>query len=265
MHPVPEPLLAERFAEFDAVSVRHGEVRVLDVPALMLPLSQRTVILGANGAGKTTLLQLVQGLAQPTTGQVRRLSGAGLSGAGLSGAGLSGAGRPGTGPTPAVRLAYVFQKPVMLRRSAQANVEHALAMAGVPSHRRAAMAGAALDRLGLAYAAHRPARRLSGGEQQRVALARALALEPHCLLLDEPTASLDPGAAAAIERELLALAADGIGLVMATHDLAMARRLASHLVFVHRGRVLESGPADQCFHSPRHETLRRFLAGQWLD
>ena len=255
MHPAPEPLLAERFAEFDAVSVRHGEVQVLDVPALMLPLSQRTVILGANGAGKTTLLQLVQGLAQPTTGQVRR----------LSGAGLSGAGRPGTGPTPAVRLAYVFQKPVMLRRSAQANVEHALAMAGVPSHRRAAMAGAALDRLGLAYAAHRPARRLSGGEQQRVALARALALEPHCLLLDEPTASLDPGAAAAIERELLALAADGIGLVMATHDLAMARRLASHLVFVHRGRVLESGPADQCLQSPRHETLRRFLAGQWLD
>ena len=112
MHPAPEPLLAERFAEFDAVSVRHGEVQVLDVPALMLPLSQRTVILGANGAGKTTLLQLVQGLAQPTTGQVRR-----LTGAGLSGAGLSGAGRPGTGPTPAVRLAYVFQKPLMLRRS----------------------------------------------------------------------------------------------------------------------------------------------------
>jgi tungstate transport system ATP-binding protein len=245
VHPIPEPLLAERFAEFDAVTVRRGEVHVLDAPSLMLPLSRRTVILGANGAGKTTLLQLVQGLAQPTTGRIRCVSGASAD--------------------PAVRLAYVFQKPVMLRRSAQANVEHALAVAGVPAHRRAQTAGAALERLGLGYAAHRPARRLSGGEQQRVALARALALGPHCLLLDEPTASLDPGAAAAIERELLALAGEGIGLVMATHDLAMARRLASHLVFMHRGQVLESGPADQCFQSPRHETLRRFLAGQWLD
>jgi tungstate transport system ATP-binding protein len=236
---------APAFAEFSQVAVRHGPVSILGVISLRLPLAERTVVLGPNGAGKTTLLQLVHGLAQPSAGRLRTVCAQGLD-------------------LP-VRLAYVFQKPVMLRRSALANIEHALALAGVPGAQRPARALAALARVGLAYAAQRPARQLSGGEQQRVALARAQALAPHCLLLDEPTASLDPGAAAGIERELLRLADEGMGLVMATHDLALARRVASHVVFMHRGQVLESGPAPQCFEAPRHQTLRRFLAGQSLE
>ena len=163
------------------------------------------------------------------------------------------------------RLAHVFQKPVMLRRSAAANIEHALAVAGMPAARRPQAALAALTRVGLDYAAGRPARQLSGGEQQRLALARARALDPLALLLDEPTASLDPGAAAAIERELMRMAAEGTGFVMATHDLPMARRVASDLVFLHRGRVIESGPAQRCFAEPRTSPWQRFLAGEWLD
>ena len=119
--------------------------------------------------------------------------------------------------------------------------------------------------MGLGYAADRPARRLSGGEQQRLAIARAQSLEPECLLLDEPTASLDPAAGAAVERHLLALAARGIGLVMTTHDLAQARRVAQRIVLMHRGRVVEDGPADAFFASPRTDVARRFLAGDWLE
>ena len=244
--PAQEPIVGRQpFVEFESVSVRHGEVQVLRDIGLRLPLTGRTVVLGPNGAGKTTLLQLMHGLAQPSLGRVSR------------------GWEPGFAAE--LRLAYLFQKPVMLRRSARANLEHALALAGVPAEQRRERALAALSRIGLGYAAERPARRLSGGEQQRVALARAQALEPHCLLLDEPTASLDPGAAALIERELLGLAGQGVGLVMATHDLGLARRLATRVVFMHRGQVLESGPAPACFESAQHETFRRFLSGQWLD
>jgi len=225
--------------------VRRGELTVLHPLHLRLPLRGCTVILGPNGAGKSTLLGLMHGLIAPDEGRVL--------------ASLDAA------PTRRPTLAYLFQRPVMLRRSALANITHALAVAGVPREQRAMRAQAALARVGMSYAAHRPARRLSGGEQQRVALARAQALDPHALLLDEPTASLDPAAAAAIERELQRLCAEGVGLVMATHDLAMARRMATEVLFLHRGRVLEHGPASSVFAQPRDPALRRFLAGEWLE
>ncbi len=240
-----EPASAGLRAEFDSVTVLRGGVAVLRGLNLSLPLGPRTVILGPNGAGKTTLLQLIQGLSRPSGGALRILAASGVE----------------TAP----RLAYVFQKPVMLRRSSLGNIEHALACAGVPAARRRALSMRALERMGLAYAALRPARQLSGGEQQRLALARAQALDPQCLLLDEPTASLDPGAGVAIERDLLRLAGEGVGLLMATHDLALARRMASHVVFLHRGEVIEAGSAAQCFEAPRHEIFKRFLAGQWLE
>ena len=124
---------------------------------------------------------------------------------------------------------------------------------------------AALDTVDLAYAAQRPARSLSGGEQQRLSIARAQALQPDCLLLDEPTASLDPAAGAAVERYLMQLAQQGFGLVMCTHDLALARRFAQDAVLLHQGRVIESGRAQAFFESPRTDQARRFLAGEWLD
>jgi len=236
-------------ARLEAVSVRRGGVEVLARVDLSLPLARRVVLLGPNGAGKTTLLRLVQGLEAADEGRVVLEACGGMPEA------------AGTAP----RLAFVFHKPVMLRRSALGNIEHALALAGMPMAQRGPAALAALARVGLAHAADRPARRLSGGEQQRLALARAGALAPVALLLDEPTASLDPGAAAAIERELMRLAGEGIGFVMATHDLPLARRVASDIVFMHRGRVLEAGPASRCLVEPRSPELQRFLAGEWLE
>ena len=231
------------------VCVHAGGTVLLHPTDLELGVSQRTVVLGPNGSGKTTLLRAIHGLAA------------------LSGGALRGVahGRAEAARDDLARCAYVFQKPVMLHRSALANVEHALAVAGVPAGEREARAQAALADVGLAQLAHRPARRLSGGEQQRLAVARANALEPDCLLLDEPTASLDPGAAAGIERYLLRLSGRGRGIVMTTHDLGQARRLAERIVFMHRGRVEEVSEAAEFFAAPRTTLARRFLHGEWLE
>ena len=231
--------------EFSAIRLRRGTHDLLDGLDLRLPVRMRTAILGANGAGKTTLLQLAHGLIAPDSGAM--------------------SGRDDAGAAVAWRFGFVFQKPVMLMRSARANVEHALAVAGAPRAHRRARADRALSEVGLLDAAQRPARRLSGGEQQRLAIARADAAVPDCLLLDEPTSSLDPHAAAAIERHLLALSAAGRGIVFSTHDLGLARRLAQHVVFMHRGRVVESGDAVAFFAGPRSIEARRFLSGDLLQ
>ena len=156
----------------------------------------------------------------------------------------------------------VFQRPVMLRRSAFANIAYALAVNGVAEPERTRSAAAALARAGLYPIARRPARVLSGGEQQRLALARAWALEPEILFLDEPTASLDPGATAEIERVIASIAAEGTRIVMTTHNLGQARRLADEIVFIHAGRAMERTPADQFFDQPASNQARLFLQGE---
>jgi tungstate transport system ATP-binding protein len=156
----------------------------------------------------------------------------------------------------------VFQRPVMLRRSARANVDYALAIRGVRGDARRHRSDEALRRVGLASLAHRPARVMSGGEQQRLALARAWALEPRVLFLDEPTASLDPAAAAEVERVMGDIHAAGTAIVFTTHHLGLARRAADEVVFVHGGRVMEHDSADRFFREPSTEEARQYLRGE---
>ena len=118
--------------------------------------------------------------------------------------------------------------------------------------------------VGLEGLERRPARRLSGGEQQRLALARALARDPAVLFLDEPTASLDPAATKAIEDIVRAVTARGVKVVMSTHDLGQAKRLAGEVVLLHRGRLIENSPASEFFGTPRSEEARKFIAGELL-
>lgn len=196
-----------------------------------------TVVLGPNGAGKSVLMRLLHGLLKPSQGKVQwgQL-----------------AQRPAS-------QAMLFQRPVMLRRSVLANVAYGLCVSGVTRSAAQTRALAALERVGLAHLANRPARVLSGGEQQRVALARAAALEPKILFLDEPTASLDPTATRAIEASLAELHAGGTTIVMISHHLGQARRLAQNIVFVHQGRIAEHTPADEFFRQPRSEVAAQFL------
>jgi tungstate transport system ATP-binding protein len=225
------------------VGYRVRDVAILDGVSLCLTEGAPTVLIGPNGAGKTTLLRVGMGLIRPTAGQVTF---------------------GGRSDVPPSRRAIVFQRPVMLRRSVAANIEYALSTAGFARGEWPARVAELLDVVGLADFGHRPARRLSGGEQQRLALARALARDPEVLFLDEPTASLDPAATKAIEDVVRAVAVRGIKVVMSTHDLGGARRLAGDIVLMHRGRVLENGPATAFFAGPRTEEARRFIAGELL-
>jgi tungstate transport system ATP-binding protein len=152
----------------------------------------------------------------------------------------------------------------MLRRTAGSNIRYALAAAGVPRAHRAKRTSELLAQVGLEAVADRPARRLSGGEQQRLALARALAKEPDVLFLDEPTASLDPAATKAVEEVIRAVSARGIKVVMSTHDLGEARRLAGEVVLIHSGRVIESAAAETFFNTPRTPAAKAFIAGELL-
>ena len=170
----------------------------------------------------------------------------------------------GRAQVPPTRRAIVFQRPAMLRRSAAANIRYALSSAGVPRAQWQAHVADLLALVGLANIGERPARKLSGGEQQRLALARALARDPQVLFLDEPTASLDPAATKAIEDVVRAIVARGIKVVMSTHDLGEARRLAGEVMLLHRGRVVERGPAAEFFAAPKTEEARRFMAGELL-
>jgi tungstate transport system ATP-binding protein len=223
---------------FEAVAFAAGAICILRDVTLSLDAGPPTVLIGPNGSGKTTLIKLAMGLLTPTAGRVRYA--------------LS--------DQAARRQAIVFQKPVMLRRSAGSNVAYALKAAGRASD--AATVMKLLDRVGLRSLAERPARRLSGGEQQRLALARALARDPEVLFLDEPTASLDPAATKAVEDIVAGAAAGGVKIVMSTHDLGQARRLAGDIVFLAKGRLIEHAPAERFFAAPATPEARSFVAGE---
>ena len=216
--------------------------RVIDNVDLALQQPGITVIMGPNGAGKSVLLRLMHGLIAPTRGEIlwagRRMD------------------RELT-----LRQAMVFQKPVLLRRSAAANIRHALGVRGIDKGERAIRVDGALKLAGLEGRAAIPARVLSGGEQQRLCLARALSLEPEVLFLDEPTASVDPASTLAIERLLIEAQHRGIKIIVVTHDVGQARRLAQDVVFLHHGQVVEHGLAKRFFTEPRSEAARCFLAG----
>lgn len=228
---------------FDAVHVTAGDTAILRDISLQFAAGAPTVLVGPNGSGKTTLLRTAMGLVTPSAGRISW---------------------GGSGEVPAARQALVFQRPVMLRRSVADNVRYALATAGVPRGMRAVRTQEILQMVGLQELADRPAPRLSGGERQRLALARALARDPAVLFLDEPTASLDPAATLWIEELVRQIAAAGVKVVMTTHDLGEAARLAGEMVVLHRGRVVESGPAQQLLENPATGEARRFFAGQLL-
>jgi tungstate transport system ATP-binding protein len=224
----------------EALRFNVGGRNVLDGVDATIRADSRTVILGPNGAGKSVLMRLCHGLIAPTSGSVRW---------------NDGSARPDA-------QAMVFQRPVMLRRSARANVAYGLALRGMPVAERRERAAEALARVGLTHVARSPARVLSGGEQQRLALARAWALRPRILFLDEPTANLDPGAAREVEAIVQAIHAAGTKIVMTTHNLGQARRLADEILFLQGGRIVETTPAADFFQRPRTPQARAFIEGE---
>jgi tungstate transport system ATP-binding protein len=223
--------------DLQSASVRFGRQLALSDVNLAIARGERIAVVGANGSGKSTLLRASHGLVPLADG--RR---------------LVGAAPP--------RFAMVFQRPFMLRLSAQANVELGLMLQRMPRAQRRERALRALDRVGLAKESGRMARVLSAGQQQRLALARAWAVQPDVLLLDEPTASLDPSAKREVEALIAEFATQGITVLMTSHNLGQVKRLASRVIYLEHGRVLADVPVDQFFAGPLPEAAQLFLRGE---
>jgi len=224
--------------ELRSAGVRFGAKQALAGIDFALTRGERVALVGANGSGKSTLLRAVHGLVPLSEG--RRVAG------------------------DAARIAMVFQRPVLLRRSAAGNIRHALALYGVRGRVADERIRDALTSVGLSDLAERPARVLSGGEQQRLALARAWALKPAVLFLDEPTASLDPPSTRAVEAIVENIHRIGTTIVMTTHQLAQAKRLATDVILLADGRVAEQTAAEMFFREPRSAYGRAFLEGERL-
>ena len=199
-----------------------------------------TAVMGPNGAGKSLLVRLLHGLLKPDSGSVEW-------------------NRRPLDLTVRQAQAMVFQKPILLRRSVAANIDFVLEHCEPKSNKSCRQI---LEEAGLYAQRMQPARLLSGGEQQRLALARALATSPEVLFLDEPTASIDPSATRQIEHWLEQISASGVKLVLVTHDIGQARRLASDVVFMHRGGLCEHTPAEQFFATPQSREAQAYLRGE---
>lgn len=217
-------------------SVRQGGHQLLAPTTLSLARGERLALVGANGAGKTTLLRLMHGLLDSPGRQLH--------------------GQP--------RQAMVFQQPFFLNLSVRRNLLLALWLARVPGPEREARMRSALARVGLAGEAERNACALSGGQRQRLALARAWALKPELLFLDEPTSHLDPGARREVETLIQEFAEEGMSLVMSTHNLGQAKRLATRVIYLEGGRVIVDRPTQAFFNQALPEEAALFLKGELL-
>ena len=218
------------------VSVRFGQVQALRHVSISVGRGELVALVGPNGSGKTTLLRAMHGL-------------------------LRMQGTRTIGPQ-AQRQAMVFQRPFMMRLSVRNNLRLALWLAGVPRAQWNERSAAALARVSLQGLEERPARALSGGQQQRLAIARAWAVQPTLLFLDEPTASLDPTAKKEVEALLAGFAADGMTLVMSTHNLGQAKRLASRVVYLEDGEIHADLPTAQFFDGALQGRARQFVKGE---
>ncbi len=232
--------------ELDGVCFEAGGNRLIKDLTCRFEAGRRSVMIGPNGAGKSLFLRLCHGLIKPSQGRVRWQGGMAAQ---------------------QHRQAMVFQRPVMLRRSVTANIDYALKLRRVQGRKRTEIIDRVLQRTGLSRFADQPARVLSTGEQQKLALARAWALEPEVLFLDEPTASLDPAATHGVEEIINAIHSAGTRIIMTTHDLGQARRMADDVLFIHRGRILEDAPADKFFEAPENDLAQAFVRGEllWWD
>lgn len=227
-------------AQLENVVFKEGSQTLLDGLTFSLRNGGITVLMGPNGAGKTLTLRLLARLLEPTEGHLRAC-------------GVS-----------AKEIALVFQKPVLLRRSAEGNLLHALKLYAVPKAERSMELSRLLKLADLEHLSKRSARRLSGGEQQRLAMVRALAAKPKLLLLDEPTASLDPQATASIEKLIEQAAQSGTKIVLVTHDPGQAKRLASDVVFMSNGSATEHTASKTFFDTPQSVEAAAYLEGRLL-
>ena len=219
----------------------YGTKRVLDLEGVIIEKGTRTAVIGPNGAGKSTLLNIVSRIDSASEGGVFYES-----------------------EDPRL-VTQVFQQPYMLRTSVERNIQYPLRLRNWPEDRMKQRSDELMEELGLLDLRNQKAWKLSGGETQKVALARALSFQPSLLLLDEPTANIDPATTAEIEEMLLKInQEEGTTILFVTHNLAQARRVCNRLLFLDKGKLVESGDCQSILQNPAEEKTRRFIAGELL-
>ncbi len=232
------------------VTQAYGKRCVLQIDQLDIYQGEILALVGPSGAGKSTLLRLLNFLETPTSGAIQF-------------GGETFSADQSLSLNQRRRVTTVFQRPVLLRRSVYKNVAYGLQLRG--RHNADERIRATLERVGLEALAQQPARTLSGGEAQRVALARAMILEPDALLLDEPTANLDPYNVSLIESIVTELnTTSRTTLVLVTHNVFQARRLAHRVAFLLDGKVVEVNDVETFFKAPSDERTRAFVNGEMI-
>lgn len=230
--------------EVESVEKTYVKTKALDGVSLQVQGGKIVVLIGVNGAGKSTLLRIIAGLENPDKGRIII----------------------DDKPIAALRLrqlaTLVFQKTAMFSRSVYDNLAYGLKIRGYNDEEIRQKIVEALAGVGLRGFEQRKAKQTSGGEQQRVALARAFLLEPKVLLLDEPTANLDPNSAIIIEKAILKRKNKDHTIIIATHNLSQAKRLADEVVHIHEGKIVERASPVEFFENPQNEITRKFINGE---
>ena len=226
----------------DAI-VRKGSKQIVGPLDLAFDGPGCSILIGPNGAGKTTFLRLLHGLERVSKGRIRWAA---------------------KNSEAFSRQSFVFQTPVVLRRSGIENIAYPLYVRGTSRRNARLEAEKWANDIGLGSVAHQDANVLSGGEKQKLAMARALITKPDVLFLDEPTTNLDGASTQEIEGLILSAVKNGTRIIMATHDFGQARRLASEILFMYRGRIHERTVAREFFDAPQTEEATKFIRGDLL-
>jgi tungstate transport system ATP-binding protein len=226
------------------VEKSYGSVKALEDINLEIVGGKTIALLGINGSGKTTLLRIIAGLEKRDKGSIL------LDGKGINGKELWQV------------ATLVFQKTVMFNRSVYSNLAYGLKIRGKKDSEIKEEIARELHAVGLRNFEKRKARKTSGGEQQRISLARAFLLNPQILLLDEPTANLDPNSATIIERAIVNRTKEKSIIILATHNLSQAKRLANEVVHIYDGKIVEIASPEEFFTNPRSEITRKFINGE---
>ena len=226
------------------VRKNYGSVKALEDVSLEIVGGKTIALLGTNGAGKTTLLRIIAGLEKQDKGSIF------FNGERMNGRELRQI------------ASLVFQRTAMFSRSVYDNLAYGLRIRGKKDAEIRGEIARALQAVGLRNFERRKAKKTSGGEQQRIALARAFLLKPQILLLDEPTANLDPNSATIIERAIMSRTKENGIIILATHNLSQAKRLANEVVHIYGGKIVETASPEEFFTNPRSEITGKFINGE---
>ena len=222
--------LFEKFIELKGITVNSNGRTILNIPHAIIPADRITACIGPNGAGKTTLLKLLDGLIQPDTGTVSY--------------------------SFASKTSLVLHHTPMIKASTKTNIS---LVKDVDPTIDARAIDQVIERVGLKGLANSPAHKLSAGERQKLCLGRAILQKPNLVLLDEPTANLDPNATEQVEKIIQELTQQGSDVIFSSHQLAQVQRLAEYILFIDQGEIKEKGPVGPFFTNPETSAAKRYL------